>query len=374
MNVMIVAAGTGGHITPGISIANKIKKEEKDCNIVFVGTKNGMENDIISKEGYDIVHIRAQGIKREFTIENIRRVIQLVLGIGDAKKVIKKFNPDIVIGTGGYVTFPIFKVATKMGIPTVLHESNSIPGKVVTMMANRVDTIMIGFEKAKEKIKNANNILYTGTPTKMSTYVPPSNLREKLGLKEDLPVLLITGGSQGAKKLNEQIVNIITDGIEKKYQIVFVTGSKQYNDVRKAIQDKRCNVDEIPNLHILNYVYNMEEYMSVADVIISRAGALSLTEICIMGIPSIIIPYPFAAENHQVYNAQVIKNAGAGEVIIESELTTEKLNNILESMIYNKEKLAQMRKQAKSLAVLNVEDKIYTEVKRLVNMKGKKDE
>lgn len=366
MRVMIVAAGTGGHITPGISIANKLKKEEKDCEIVFVGTKNGMENDIVSKEGYNIVHIRAQGIKREFTLENIKRAIDLILGIGDAKKVIKKFKPDIVVGTGGYVTFPIFKVATKMGIKTVLHESNSIPGKVVNMMASKVDTIMVGFEEAKEKIKNGKNIVYTGTPTKMSTYVPPSNLKQKLGLKEDLPVLLITGGSQGAKKLNEKVIEIITNGKEKKYQTVFVTGPKQYDDVIKQIEEKGYSLENLDNVHILNYVYNMEEYMSIADVIISRAGALSLTEICIMGIPSIIIPYPHAAENHQVYNAKVIENAGAGKVILEQDLNGDILNNTLEDMIYNKEKLEKMSSEAKKLAVLNVEDKIYSEIKKLV--------
>ena len=366
MKVMIVAAGTGGHITPGISIANKLKKEEKDCEIVFVGTKNGMENDIVSKEGYNIMHIRAQGIKREFTIENIKRAIELILGIGDAKRVIKKFKPDIVIGTGGYVTFPIFKAATKMGIPTVLHESNSIPGKVVNMMASKVNTIMVGFEEAKEKIKNGKNIVYTGTPTKMATYVPPSNLKQKLGLKEELPVLLITGGSQGAKKLNEKVVEIITNGKEKKYQIVFVTGPKQYDDVKKQIEEKGYDLEKLENIHILNYLYNMEEYMSIADVIISRAGALSLTEICIMGIPSIIIPYPYAAENHQVYNAKVIENAGAGKVILEQDLTTDILNDTLEDMIYSKDKLEKMSKAAKKLAVLNVEDKIYTEIKKLV--------
>lgn len=367
MNVMIVAAGTGGHITPGISIANKIKKEDKDSNIVFVGTKNGMENDILQKEGYKVVHIRAEGIRREFTIENIRRAINLILGIGDAKKAIKEFKPDIVIGTGGYVAFPIFRVATKMGIPTVLHESNSIPGKVVTMMANKVDTIMVGFEETKNRIKNANNLIHTGTPTKISTYIPPLNLREKLGLKNDLPVLLITGGSQGAKKLNEQVVNVLTNGKSRNYQVVFVTGPKQYKDVIQSIENKGYKIEDLQNVHILNYVYNMEEYMSVADVIISRAGALSLTEICIMGVPSIIVPYPYSAENHQVYNAQIIQNAGAGKVIIEEELTADKLNDTLESMIYDSEKLQQMSKQAKKLALLNVEDRIYQEIKRLVD-------
>lgn len=366
MKVMIVAAGTGGHITPGISIANKIKKEQSDAQIVFVGTKNGMENDILEKEGYEVVHIRAEGIKREFTIENIRRAINLLLGIGDAKKAIKKFKPDIVIGTGGYVTFPIFKVATKMKIPTVLHESNSIPGKVVTMMASKVDTIMVGFKEAKDKIKGAKNIIYTGTPSKVSTYVPEMNLKEKLGLKNDLPVLLVTGGSQGAKKLNQEVVNILTNGKTKNYQVVFVTGPKQYDIVVNSIKEKGYTPQSLENVHILNYVYNMEEYMAVADVIISRAGALSLTEICVMGIPSIIVPYPYAAENHQVYNAQIIQKAGAGEVILETELTTQKLNDTLEQMIYNQERLDKMKVQAKKLAVMNVEDRIYSEIKRLV--------
>lgn len=359
MRAIIVAAGTGGHITPGISIANKIKREEPESKIIFIGTKNGMENDIVSKEGYEIRHIRAEGLKPGLDLDNIRILFNMLFGIGDAKKVIKEFKPDVVIGTGGYVSFPIFKVATKMKIPTLLHESNSIPGKVVKIMAHKVNTIMVGFKKTKENMKDADNVVYTGTPTKMLTYVPPINLKEKLGLKNDLPILLITGGSQGAKKLNENVIQVLNKTKDRKYQVIFVTGKNNYDYAVQNIKNKE-------NVQIISYAYNMEEYMSVADVIISRAGALSLTEICIMGIPSIIIPFPYSAENHQIYNAQVLKDAGAGEVIIEEDLTIDLLKDTLEKIIYNKELLQDMRNKAKGLAVMDVEDVIYSEIKKAI--------
>lgn len=369
MNVLIVAAGTGGHITPGISIANKIKREHKDAKILFIGTKNGIENDIVKKAGYNIEHIRAEGIRREITIENIRRAFNLILGIKDAKKIIKRFKPDIVIGTGGYVCFPIFKVATKLKIPTMLHESNSIPGKVVTTMAKKVDTILIGFEETKEKIKGAKNIVYTGTPNKMVTYIPENNLREKLDLRNDLPIVLITGGSQGAKRVNEFLIDIICNDEDKNYQMVFVTGPKQYDNVMQKISDRNCNIEKLKNVKILPFVYNMEEYMAVADLMIGRAGALSLTEICVMGKPSILIPYPYAAENHQEYNAKILEKNNASVVLTEKELTSQKLNNTINDLMNNKEKLLNMSKAARNLAILDVEDRIYVEIKKL--LKGK---
>lgn len=369
MKVLIVAAGTGGHITPGISIADKIKRENPNSEILFVGTKNGIENDIVPKAGYKIKHIRASGIERKISIKNIKNACNLLMGIFDSKKVIKEFEPDIVIGTGGFVCFPIFKQATKLHIPTMLHESNSIPGKVVTTMANKVDTIMVGFKQAEKRIKNARNIVYTGTPSKMTTYVPEDNLRKKLDLKEDMPVLLIIGGSQGAKKINEYLVDILCNGKEKNYQTIFVTGPKQYDNVIAQIEKKKCNIDKLKDLKVLPYVYNMEEYMSVADLLISRAGALSLTEICVMGKPSILIPYPYAAENHQEYNAKILEKNGAAKVLLERDMSSDTLNGLLEVLINDKNKLFEMGANARKLGILDVEDRIYVEIKKL--LKGK---
>lgn len=369
MRVLIVAAGTGGHITPGISIADKIKKENPESKILFVGTKNGIENDMVSKAGYKVVHIRASGIQRKLSIKNIKNAFNLFMGIFDAKKIINDFKPDIVIGTGGYVCYPIFKQATKKKIPTMLHESNSIPGKVVTTMADKVDTIMIGFKQAEKRIKNAKNIVYTGTPSKMTTYVPPDNLRQKLDLRTDMPVLLITGGSQGARKLNEYLIDILCNGKPKSYQTIFITGPRQYDDVIAQIEKKKVKIDTLENVKVLPFVYNMEEYMAAADLLISRAGALSLTEICVMGKPSILIPFPYAAENHQEYNAKILEKCGAAKVLFERDMTSDALNELLEKLINDKNKLFEMGVNARKLGVLDVEDRIYVEIKKL--LKGK---
>jgi UDP-N-acetylglucosamine--N-acetylmuramyl-(pentapeptide) pyrophosphoryl-undecaprenol N-acetylglucosamine transferase len=183
MKVLITGGGTAGHINPALAIADTIKKNIPNAEIEFVGTPRGLENTLVTKEGYKLHHVNIMGISRSLSLRNVKAAVLMITSQREAKKIIKSFNPDIVIGTGGYVCFPIFKQATKLHIPTMLHESNSIPGKVVTTMANKVDTIMVGFKQAEKRIKNAKNIVYTGTPSKMATYIPPENLRQKLDLK-----------------------------------------------------------------------------------------------------------------------------------------------------------------------------------------------
>ena len=370
MRVIIAAAGTAGHINPGLAIANEIKKQEKNSKIIFIGTTRGLENDLVPRAGYELKTIDAYGLSKKISIDNIKKMYKTLKGFGEAKKIIKEFKPDVVIGTGGYICGATIMGAHKLGIPTVLHESNAFPGKAVKMLSKSTDTILVSFKDAIPRIKGAKNIVYTGTPVKIRkqdyTNEQKKNKLEELKLKNDKPSVLIFGGSQGAKKINDALIEIIEKGLNKNYQVIWATGPKQYDIIKEELDKNKKNINRIEGMKIVPYIYNMEEMMNVADLIVARAGAMTVTEIANLGKPSILIPLPNVSHNHQLYNAKVLENVGAATIVLNDELTGEKLNSEIENIVLNKEKMLNMGKDALKVSVSNVEEKIYNEIKRLV--------
>ena len=370
MRVIIAAAGTAGHINPGLAIANEIKKQEKNSKIIFIGTTRGLENDLVPRAGYELKTIDAYGLSKKISIDNIKKMYKTLKGFGEAKKIIKEFKPDVVIGTGGYICGATIMGAHKLGIPTVLHESNAFPGKAVKMLSKSTDTILVSFKDAIPRIKGAKNIVYTGTPVKIRkqdyTNEQKKNKLEELKLKNDKPSVLIFGGSQGAKKINDALIEIIEKGLNKNYQVIWATGPKQYDIIKEELDKNKKNINRIDGMKIVPYIYNMEEMMNVADLIVARAGAMTVTEIANLGKPSILIPLPNVSHNHQLYNAKVLEKVGAATIVLNDELTGEKLNSEIENIVLNKEKMLNMGKDALKVSVSNVEEKIYNEIKRLV--------
>lgn len=370
MKIIICAAQTGGHINPGIAIANKIKQENKNADILFIGTPSGIENDLVPRAGYDLKTIEAYGIERKINLKNIQNMFKTLKGYRKAKSIIKSYSPDIVIGTGGFICGPVLLAATRLKIPTIIHESNSYPGIATKLLSGKVNTVLIAFEDTRKRLKKAKNIVLTGTPTK----VKKINLREEqkekklkeLGLKTDLPVVLIFGGSQGAKSINNCIIDIIESKANSNYQIIWASGQKQYDIIKQELKNKNINIEKIENGKILPYIYNMEEIMNLADIIISRSGAMTITEVAKCGKPAIFVPFPFATENHQEYNARVLKNVGAAEIILDKDLNKETLKKVLNEMLKDKNKLKLMGQNAQKIAIQNVEDKIYEEIKKEV--------
>lgn len=370
MRVIIAAAGTGGHINPGLAIANKIKEEEKDSEIVFIGTTRGLENDLVPRSGYKLKTIDAYGLSKKISIENIKKMYKTFKGYGEAKKIIKEFKPDIVIGTGGYICGATISAAHNLGIPTLLHESNAFPGKAVKMLAKKTDTILVSFNDAKERIKNSKNIVYTGTPVKIQKRDYGINEKLKIikdaGLSELKPIVLIFGGSQGAQKINEAILGILENGLNKDYQIMWATGPKQYDIIKEKLHDKNISVNNIGNAKIVPYIYNMEEIMNVSNLIVARSGAMTITEISNLGKPSILIPLPNVSGDHQLYNAKVLENIGAAKIILNDELDYEKLNAQIEEIVLDKNREMQMSKNAFKVSTNSVEEKIFGEIVKLV--------
>ena len=364
MKVIIAAAGTGGHINPGIAIANKIKEEIKDSEIIFIGTSRGLENDLVPRAGYRLERINAYGFNRKISINNFKNLIKTLNSFKEAKKIMKVEKPDLVIGTGGYICGPTILAAKKYKIPTMLHESNAYPGIAVKLLSNKVNTILVGFEDAKKRIDKCKNIVITGTPTKIRkiklTEEDKKRKKEDFNLDKNLPVVLVFGGSQGAKTINDAIVNIANKGLNKNYQIYWAVGSAQFDQISKRINSN------VKNIKIIPYIYNMEEVLNLSDLVVARSGAMTTTEIALVGKPAIFIPFPFATENHQEYNAKVLADKGAAKIILDKELNFNNLNEEICNIINNKELMDKMGKIAEDTAIQNVEDKIFKEVKRIL--------
>lgn len=364
MKVIIAAAGTAGHINPGISIANKIKEEEPSSEIIFIGTKRGLEKDLVPRAGYELKTIDAYGLNFKKPI----KLLKTLKGFGEAKKIIKEFKPDVVIGTGGYICGAVITEANKLKIPTLLHESNAFPGKAVKMLANRTDCIMVGFKEAKERLDKAKNVVVTGNPTKIKDLNLSKDKKEKiikeLGLETNKPILLVFGGSQGAKAINDSIIKIVKDSKNKEYQIIWAPGPIQYNIIKEELQNNNIDIENIPNIKVFPYIYNMEEIMNISDLFICRSGAMTINEVSLVGKPAIFIPLPGVSQNHQEYNARVLESIGAAKIILNKDLENTDLNRYVEDIIYNKELLEQMGKKAKTVSNSEALEKIYEEVKK----------
>lgn len=370
MKILIAAAGTGGHINPAIAIANKIKQENPKSEITFVGTNRGLENDLVPRAGYKLETIEVYGISRQISLNNVKKMFITLKGFKEAKKLIKEYNPDLVIGTGGYICGPVFLAATKHKIPTVLHESNAFPGVTIKMLSKKVDLILTGFEDSKKRLPKAKKVVVTGTPTKIRnlglTDVQKNEIKVKLGFSTNVPLVLVFGGSQGAQVINKTLINIIKNKMNENYQIMWAAGPKQYDKIKEVLEKENMNINNIKGVKIVPYIYNMEEVLNSCDLVVARSGAMTITEIAKVGKPAIFVPLAIAAENHQEFNAKVLVNENAAKMILEKDLNENILNKEINEIIKNKNKKELMGKNAQKIDIQNVEDNIYKEIKSII--------
>ena len=373
MRAIIAAAGTGGHINPGLAIANKIMEKEKDSSIIFIGTNRGLETDLVPRSGYSLKTINAHGLERKITIQNVKNLFETYKSIKEAKEIIKEFKPDILIGTGGYICVPTVIASKKLGIPVILHESNAFPGIAVKLFKNKADKILVGFKDAKERLDNKENVIVTGNPIKIKKIDYTESQKEKiktdLGLALDKPVVLVFGGSQGAQSINRSFIEIIVNKKNKNYQIMWAAGPEQYEKIKEKLNEINIDINNIENAKIVPYIYNMEEVMNISDLVVCRSGAMTITEVSVVGKPAIFIPFPFATENHQEYNARVLEKVGAAKIILDKDINSELLGNTINKIIKNKKSLEEMGKNAEKVAIPNVEENIYKEIKEVIENK-----
>ncbi|MDP4133897.1 MAG: undecaprenyldiphospho-muramoylpentapeptide beta-N-acetylglucosaminyltransferase [Bacillota bacterium] len=364
MKVIVSGGGTGGHINPAIAIAKCIKEKEPDSEILYVGTRKGLETKLVPAQNIDIEYINVEGFIRKFSFKNAYICFKAAKAIFDGKKILERFKPDIVIGTGGYVCGPLLYAAHKLKMPTIIHEQNVFPGVTVKLLSDTVDVVATSFSTTANYLKKHKKIVLTGNPVRADLLaVSPYTARIKLNI-DDKPLVLAMGGSLGAPSINNALYDIVCEGLAKDYNILASTGEAHYEELMERIKQK---VDKIPeNIRIMPYIYNTELAFAASDLIVCRTGAVTVSELAASGKPSIVVPSPFVAHNHQVYNAKYLSDKGAAILIEENELTGSKLHETIEDIIHDKEKLTEMGKKAKSAAISDATEAIYKCAKQLI--------
>ena len=355
VRILLTGGGTGGHIYPALSIAKEIGKKHPDATFLYIGTPNGLESDIVAHEGLPFKSLQVSGLRRRLTFENVKTLFQFLTAIKKARGYIKEFKPDVVIGTGGYVCAPVVHAAAKLNIKTIIHEQNSLPGITNKFLAKRVDKILICFEEAR-KYFPAEKVVLTGNPRASEVSNTLKVGKAALGLNPHKKTILISGGSRGAKPINDAFITMI-DAYEKAdFQTVFVTGTTHYDAIRSQIK----NVDQLENVKILPFIQDMPKFLVSMDLFIGRSGATFLSEITSLGVPSILIPSPYVAENHQEFNARSVTDSGGGILLLEKDLTGETLFNQILDVLKDEDGLATMRKKAKDLGIPDAMTRILT--------------
>lgn len=361
MRYIISGGGTGGHIYPALAIANEIKRLDKDADILYVGTKNGLESELVPKAGFNFKTVRVMGLPRKVNKEFFVAIKELILGLKDANSIVRNFKPDIVIGTGGYVSGPVVLMGKINRTKTFIHEQNAYPGITNKILGRLVDKICVTFEEAISYFKKKDRVVVTGNPVRKEIInIDREKALELFDIKNNKPIILSFGGSGGQLKLNNAILDIILEKDIEDYNLIHVTGRRLYDDFIKKLGDRKNSLKE--NIKILPYLYEMPEGLNIADIVIASSGAITLAEISALGKPSILVPKSYTAENHQVYNAKAFEKAGASKVILETDVTGKKLEETINQMLSNKEELEKMKVKSKSLG--NIE--ATTEIANLI--------
>lgn len=371
MRVIFAGGGTAGHINPALAIAGYLKDKDPKTEILYIGAQGGMEERLVPQAGFKIKTIKISGFKRSFSPkaikDNIVTLTRAVSSTAEAKRIIKEFKPDICIGTGGYVSGPVIRAAVKLKIPAIIHEQNAFPGVTTKMLSKDVQKVMLANPYAKKYLSDSCHFVTTGNPVRgeiITAAKEPS--RAKLGLDER-PVILSFGGSLGARKINEGVADLIArSGKDGKYQIIHAYGQygKWFPDL---LREKGIEPDDCKNLDIREYINNMATCLAAADLVICRAGAITLSELQVQGKPAILIPSPNVAENHQFHNAMSMVDSKAAFIIEESELTGEKIIEYADRILGDKDTLTEYSQNAGKMAIVDANDRIYSVIRTVLS-------
>lgn len=324
MRVLITGGGTGGHVNPALAIANTIKQNDPDAVIEYVGTKKGIENKLVPKAGYPLHYVEIQGLRRKLSPANLRAAYLAVTSPHKAKAIIEEFKPDLVVGTGGYVSWPVVKAAADMGIPTALHESNAIAGVAVKMLQKYVDRIYLNFEKTGETLTcDKSKLMKVGNPVMGGfSSLTREEARAKLGIPDKYKYIILSyAGSMGAEKVNDAVLCLMREFTAKHPEVYHIHATGSIELELCTSQFKEMGLDKCENIELCEYIYDMPVKMAAADLTINRAGAMTISELAITGKAAIFIPSPNVAENHQYKNAKVLADAGAAGLYEEKDLT-----------------------------------------------------
>lgn len=364
MRVIFTCGGTGGHINPAIAVAKILRERKPDAEILFVGADDGMETNLVPREGFKIETVTISNYLRSFTPSavwhNVKAVVAIRRALRRADRIIRDFKPDVILGTGGYASYPMLRQGVKNGIPTALHEANAVPGLATKMVCDKVDKILVSFAESRSEYKNAERVIPVGMPVREEfLFTKRADARKELGL-DDKPLIVSAWGSLGAREMNKKIAQFMKlECADDKYYHIHATGSFGWRWMPEYVRELGVDLAAHPLITMQEYIYNMPTVTAAADVMICRAGSSTLNEIAAAGTPCIIVPSPNVTNNHQEKNARILENRGAAVVIREADCDGEKLYQTVQELLSDKEKQAKMRTALRELAVIDSAERIY---------------
>ncbi len=372
--VLFTCGGTAGHVNPAIALAQLLHQRDADTQFLFVGADRGLEKDLIPKAGYDFktVHISSfhRSLKPKEIRHNLISVYNLTRAPREARAILREFQPDIVVGTGGYASYPMIKAAAKAGIPTAVHESNMVPGLTTKMLEPYAQRIMVGFETCRQHYKDPDRVVVTGTPVRGDFFdLTKQQAREKLGLRDDRPLIVSFWGSLGASGMNGQMVDFLALEAEKEpFHHIHSAGSYGYPKLLEALKERGVDLNAHPALQVREYIYDMAAAMRAADLVICRAGASTISELTALGVPALIVPSPYVTNNHQEKNARVLEAAGGAEVLREEECSGQELFRRSCGILRNAQRCENMAKAMGELGIPDAADRICQTILELAGV------
>lgn len=365
MRFLFTCGGTAGHINPAISVAGRLKELLGDSEFLFIGAKGKMEMELVPREGYDIRGISISSLSRSLSLSGLRHNVKaawdLMTAMPAAGKIIREFKPNVVIGTGGYVCFPVLRQAAAMGIPTLVHESNAQPGLTTRKLEKHVSAIMVGFESARANYQQPDKVRVTGTPVRMDFLrEDKKTAKAALGIPEEMPLVLSVWGSLGATEMNRTVARFIAMNMERpSFRFIHSAGKRGYEPMCAYMRDELgLRGWEEKGFEVRDYIFDMPRLMAAADLLICRSGASTLAELTAMGKPCILVPSPNVVNDHQMKNAMVLGEAGGAVVIPERETSAEHLSETVNALLADGERLAAMGEAMSSLSVRQAADEI----------------
>lgn len=370
MNVIFTCGGTGGHISPAIAVANVLKERRPETKILFVGADDGMETDLVPRAGYDLETVRISNFQRKLTPQgiahNFRAISNMYGSRRKAEKIIQQFKPDVIVGTGGYASYPMLRQGAKRGIPTALHESNAVPGLTTKLVMNHVDRVMVSFEESRKNYPNPERVRVVGMPVRSEFFFSDrESARRKLKLDER-PLVVSFWGSLGARDMNKQIVDLMAAAQKngQPFQHIHATGRFGWEWMPEYVREKGVDVDA-KGIDMREYIYDMPLVMAAADLVICRAGAATIAEVAAAGKPAIFVPSPNVTDNHQEKNARILEQRGGAIILREAKCSGETLYQETMSLLGDQERLRRMGKKVGESSVPDSAERIYNVILEL---------
>lgn len=360
MKIIVSAGGTGGHIYPALAIINKFMESDPSTEVLYIGTHNRMEKELIPKRGIRYEAIEIYGFSKKDILLDIKNVFLINKAIKKCTNIMKEFKPDVVLGIGGYVTYPVIKAAHKLNIKTFIHEQNSHPGKSNLALQKMADLIGVSFKDSINEFKRCRGeVFYSGNPCGENALKMKPMSKESLGFHKDKKLVVVVAGSLGSQTVNDKMKDFLSKTNDKDYEVLYITGKSLYDDFIKDTKFPK-------NVKVLPYLDNLPAILKNTDLIITRAGASTMSEILSLNLPAIFIPSPYVANNHQYYNALEIKNNGGGELLLEKSLTSDILLDTIQEIFQDKKKYEQMKSNLKKMSMNNSSDVIYNKIKDMI--------